>query len=149
MISRRWVFRACLPLVLVAAGCASQGVGKDTRALYVTEHPEVAPKYANAILAGEVLVGMSRDMVLAAWGQPTRVEKLRENPKGEQRWVYGNYLTSAAVTHLYFRGDLLVLYELVDKQMREIESVDDPEKRLGHPIRAPEDDKGHVKHQSD
>ena len=124
MISSTWVFRACLLLVLAAAGCSGQGgVGKDTRSLYVTEHPEVPQKYTTAILAGEVLVGMSRDMVRAAWGDPTRLEKLAGNPKGEERWIYGNYLTSATVTHLYFKGDQLVLYELVDKQMREIQSV--------------------------
>jgi hypothetical protein len=149
LISSRWFFRACLPLILVAAGCTSQGgVGKDSRSLYVTEHPEVPQKYATAILTGEVLVGMSRDMVRAAWGDPTRMEKLAGNPKGDERWIYGNYLTSATVTHLYLKGDQLVLYELVDKQMREIQSVSDPEKKLGLTSRNPEDTQGGPKHQS-
>lgn len=131
MIVRRWVYRAWLPLALLAAGCSGQGgVGKDTRSLYVTEHPEMPRKYADAILAGQVVVGMSRDMVRAAWGEPTRLEKLNDHPKGDEKWIYGNYLASPTVTHLYFKAGQLAVYELVDQQMRELESVTDPEKRL-------------------
>jgi hypothetical protein len=139
----------CLPLLIVAAGCSGRGgVGKDSRSLYITEHPEVPTKYANAIMVGEVLVGMSRDMVRAAWGDPTRLERLNNNSKGEERWIYGNYLASATVTHLYFKGDLLVLYELVDRQMHELQSITDPEQKIGLTNRPPEDPKGSAIHHS-
>jgi hypothetical protein len=118
-------------LAAVAAGCAGQaGVGTTSRSLYVTENPETPTPFANAIMSGNVVVGMTPSMVIAAWGKPTRIEKTAANPKGDEKWIYGNYLVNNAVTHLYFRTGALVLYEFVDTQSQMTQSISDPNQKL-------------------
>ncbi len=123
-----WVFLAAL-----LAGCAASSgkPGDDARTMYVTQHPEIEPRFARAVLDGNVLVGMNRDMVKTSWGEPTRIEKLPiGNEKGEERWTFGNYLVNNAVTHLYFRNNEVVLYEFVDTKNNSTQSVNDPNERL-------------------
>jgi len=133
-MTRRNCFLVFGPLALVlASGCASQGgppAGRDTRTLFVTQHPEVSSNFAQAILAGNIIVGMSRDMVEAAWGEPTRIMKDRTDGKGDEKWIYGNYLVNNAVTHLYFKTGELVLYEFVDTHTQMTQSVSDPNQKL-------------------
>jgi hypothetical protein len=122
----QWIVLAALAL-----GCAGQaGVGTNSRSLYVTENPETPTPFANAIMSGNVAVGMTPSMVVAAWGKPTRTEKPVANPKGDEKWIYGNYLVNNAVTHLYFKGGELVLYELVDTQTQMTQSISDPNAAL-------------------
>jgi hypothetical protein len=130
MTLRSWIPKiCCAALAILLTGCATTGGTGDTRALYVTQHPEVSREFANAILAGNVLIGMSPDMVQAAWGTPTRVEK-SGSKKADEKWIYGNYLVNSAVTHLYFKTGSLVLYEFVDTQSQMTQTITDPNKKL-------------------
>lgn len=129
MTRRSWIPKiCCAALAITLAGCATTGGTGDTRALYVTQHPEVSREFANAILAGNVLMGMSPDMVHAAWGSPTRIEKT--SGKSDEKWIYGNYLVNSAVTHLYFKTGELVLYEFVDTQSQMTQTITDPNQKL-------------------
>ena len=116
-----------------------------------TDDPDVrrlveAMALFSAVLGGSVLLGMSGDMVEAAWGSPTRVEKLGAgNSKGEERWTYGNYLVNSAVTHLYFRNQEVVLYEFVDTQTNSTQAVSDPNEKLNLVGRAPSETGGGAK----
>ena len=130
-MTRNFASYQWIVVALLAAGCAGQAqVRTDTRSLYVTENPETPTPFANAIMSGNVILGMTPAMVVAAWGQPTRVEKIASNPKGEEKWIYGNYLVNNAVTHLYFKTGALALYEFVDTQTQMTQSVSDPNKEL-------------------
>jgi hypothetical protein len=121
----------CFTLAVLIAGCASTGgVPEDNRALYVTQHPEVEPRFASAILSGNVLIGMTPDMVHAAWGEPTRVEKTPGDTASDEKWIYGNYLVNSAVTLLYFKGEELVLYEFFDTQTNMSQSITDPSQNI-------------------
>jgi hypothetical protein len=133
----RWLGVVVLVLTAVHFGCATGKSGQDARSLYVTQNPETPSKFANAILNGNVLLGMSLDMVRAAWGAPTRIEKTPGGEKGDEKWIYGNYLVHNAVNHLYFRNDVVVLYEFVDTQTQATQSISDPETRLSLLSRAP------------
>jgi len=114
--------------------------------MFVTQHPEIEPRFAKAVLDGNVLVGMTGDMVKAAWGQPTRVEKLGAgNDRGDERWTFGNYLVNNAVTHLYFRDNEVILYEFVDTRTNATQSVSDPNEKLSLISRAPSDAGGGAK----
>jgi hypothetical protein len=146
MTHRSSFSKACFTLAVLVCGCASQGgVSKDTRAtLYVTQHPEVSSRFASAILAGSVLIGMSPDMVQAAWGAPTRVEK-NAGTKADEKWIYGNYLVNSAVTHLYFKKGELVLYELKDTQSTMTQSISDPNKKLPLLSRPPSENEAGAK----
>src|SRR5690349_14904582 len=89
--------------LLTLTGCAaSPEITPDSRSTWVTEHPETPSTFVPAILEGQIMVGMSPEMVTAAWGVPTRVDPIRGDLLYDTKWVYGNYLASSAVSHLYF-----------------------------------------------
>lgn len=127
-------FWSCISLTVVAllaSGCAGPArINDESRTLYVTQHPETPPEYASAILAGNIMVGMDQTMVAAAWGPPTREERVAGNDRWDEKWTFGNYLVNNAVTHLYFQRTSLVLYEFVDTGSQQTMSVSDPRERL-------------------
>jgi hypothetical protein len=100
-------------LALVAGCAVNSGAGK--RSLYVDSHPELDVVYAEAILNGQIMVGMSQEMVEASWGKPSRVENVQsttaEDPTAH--WVYGNVFVSGTITDLFFNQDgQLLRYEV-------------------------------------
>jgi outer membrane protein assembly factor BamE (lipoprotein component of BamABCDE complex) len=75
---------------LVVAGCTSVDRAAMKRSLYVDQHPELPEVTAEAILTGQIMVGMTDDMVQTAWGKPVRVESVESDDAAVQ-WIYGNY----------------------------------------------------------
>lgn len=77
--------------VLLAAGfgCAS------ARESYVQSHPRLEPPVRAAILAGELVAGMSPDEVRASWGAPDH-ESSRYLPGGRQEttWSWGEIIAA-------------------------------------------------------
>lgn len=138
------VSRYVRPVLLLAVlGCAGGGqVSDETRSLYVTQHPDMPPNFANAVLTGEIMIGMNADMVTASWGEPTRREPVQHDARFDERWVYGNYLANKAVTHLYFKGGTLELYEFVDTGTQQKLQVSDRGEKLGLRSRPPDESKG-------
>lgn len=64
-------------------GCAAHtGADQRARSLYVTEHPDMSGYFAQAIMAGQIMMGMAPEMVEAAWGRPQRIEKHRASGGG-------------------------------------------------------------------
>jgi hypothetical protein len=110
-----------LALVLLAgvfliAGCTTSDQAAIKRSLYVDEHPELPEMTAEAILNGQVMVGMTEEMVETAWGKPVRIEPVdKDDGPGDvaMRWIYGNYFVGGNITSLYFTEDgLLARYEV-------------------------------------
>ena len=135
MQSRSWSFVGLVGLVLLFAGCAGPArMNDESRTLYVTQHPETPPEFASSILAGNIMVGMDQTMVTAAWGAPSRTEKVPAHDQWDEKWTYGNYLVNNAVTQLYFQKGLLVLYEFVNTQTQSKMTVSDPNQKL--PLRS-------------
>jgi outer membrane protein assembly factor BamE (lipoprotein component of BamABCDE complex) len=98
--------------VTLIAGCATTDGTAIKRSLYVDDHPEISELMADAILNGQIMVGMTSDMVQVAWGKPVRVEPVQED-EIDTRWVYGNYFVGGNITSLYFDpGGTLVRYEV-------------------------------------
>ncbi len=69
--------------VLVLSGCAS-----TRRQAYVDQHSGTL--YAQEILSGKVVVGMSGDEVRASWGPPKRLSRTVGRITRET-WGYGHY----------------------------------------------------------
>jgi hypothetical protein len=135
MQSRWWWSVVLVGLPLLPAGCAGPArISDESRTLYVTQHPETPPEFASSILAGNIMVGMDQTMVTAAWGAPSRTEKVPAHEQWDEKWTYGNYLVNNAVTHLYFQQGLLVLYEFVNTQTQSKMTVADPNQKL--PLRS-------------
>jgi hypothetical protein len=101
-----------IAVVVLAAGCASTDKAAALRETYVMDHPDLTEVQANAILAGEIVLGMDREMVTASWGEPTRTEDVQVEDATEH-WVYGNVFMGGTLTSLYFdeKGNL-VKYEV-------------------------------------
>ena len=103
-------------VVLVAgvliSGCMTTSSAVKNRTLYVDAHPELSEMMADAILNGQIMVGMTADMVTASWGNPSRIEDVQEEGVASH-WIYGNYFVGGNITNLFFdAGDKLVRYEV-------------------------------------
>ncbi|MDZ4805221.1 MAG: hypothetical protein SGI90_10200 [Candidatus Eisenbacteria bacterium] len=126
-------------VLLTVGGCAGgPGVNIDTRSTYVTEHPETPATFVPAILGGQIMIGMAESMVLASWGPPTRAERLQNDVRHDLKWVYGNYLASSAVSHLFFKNGRLELFEFIDTKTQQSFQVTSPSERLALQSRPPE-----------
>jgi hypothetical protein len=136
--------RSVRPLMLlVFLGCAGGGqVNDESRSMYVTQNPDMPPNFANAVLTGQIMIGMDADMVTASWGEPTRREAVQNDARYDERWVYGNYLANRAVTHLYFSDRTLELYEFVDTATQQKLQISDRGEKLGLRSRPAEETKG-------
>jgi hypothetical protein len=125
--------------LLSLTGCtASPKISSDSRSTWVTEHPETPSTFVPAILNGQIMVGMSPEMVTAAWGEPTRVDPVRGDVRYDTKWVYGNYLASSAVSHLYFKDGRMEMFEFVDTKTQQAFQVTNPGDRLSLQSRPPE-----------
>lgn len=101
-------------LVSVFSGCASRSAmtGKAEKKLYFTSqtsekkkaerrkefanrHPEWTEEVSQAVLAGNVLEGMTTDQVLASYGKPLEILKtLEKSGRDHELWLYTTaYLT--------------------------------------------------------
>lgn len=97
----------------VVAGCSSVDQAAQQRSLYVDSHPELSELMAEAILNGQIMVGMSEEMVHASWGKPARTESVNDDPELTTHWIYGNYFVGGTLTELYFdRQGRLARYEV-------------------------------------
>ena len=112
--------------VLGLSGCGSMESTVERRSLYVDEHPELSETMAEAILAEQIQLGMTTEMVEVAWGKPSRMETVHRDGVGAM-WVYGNYFVGRTITNLYFDPDnVLVRYEVKDQQTAASGASPDP-----------------------
>jgi hypothetical protein len=93
---------------ILLAGCASTNRAAIERSLYVDKHPTLSEQMAEAILNGQIMVGMTEEMVQVAWGKPVRVEDVSEE-EAAKHWIYGNYFVGGTITNLYFDPDGVLL----------------------------------------
>lgn len=56
--------------VMSQTGRAENPVRQQYRQQYLAQHPTLAPEIRQAISAREVIPGMTREQVMAAWGPP-------------------------------------------------------------------------------
>lgn len=60
-----------------------------TRAVaFVDAHPKLSVRYREAILKHELLIGMTREMVIASWGRPDEVRWWPATWGIRERWCY-------------------------------------------------------------
>lgn len=93
--------------LVVTVGCGAIHAAKIRE--QTLNDPGLSPEIRTAIVDGKIKRGMTKDQVLAAWGNPcsycrgTRVSSVGEwweyNPFGSGRYSYGNG------THLFFGND--------------------------------------------
>jgi len=61
----------------------------EMRAKYVEEHPEeLSEEFKTAILAGELVIGMTEEHVVVCLGRPYEINKSTGNWGTRSQWVY-------------------------------------------------------------
>jgi hypothetical protein len=116
--------------VLVLTGCAADQAA-SRRSTFVDEHPSLSETMAEAILNGQIMVGMSEEMVKVSWGSPARVASVTDDEEDAKvQWIYGNYFVGGNITNLYFSdsGTLLryeVNYQPAHANAGTVNSTDD------------------------
>lgn len=83
-----------------AAEVKRKQVAEQRRKLYTEEHPELSDRIREAILGGNLVLGMSAEEARAAWGAPSRVNKTVNAYTVSEQWVYGD-------TYVYFENGKL------------------------------------------
>jgi hypothetical protein len=55
---------------------------------YVGNHPELESGVKQSILNGEIVLGMTKEEVIASWGHPVEINQLDGVPGIDEQWVY-------------------------------------------------------------
>lgn len=67
---------------------------------YFNEHKELI-EYKESVIDGKIKIGMTQDLVVLSWGEPSRKNKTISKYSTEEQWVYGRsyvYLKNGIVT---------------------------------------------------
>lgn len=67
-------------------GCTTGPQARRTN--YVKTNPTISREISRAILNGKIELGMNEKDVLASWGEPSRIEKKRNEFGGYTCWIY-------------------------------------------------------------
>lgn len=57
-------------IFLLVAGCATSGPPTNSQLIWLGEHPAIPVAYRDSILNHQIMRGMSKSMVIEAWGKP-------------------------------------------------------------------------------
>jgi len=111
-----------LMIFLGMACAATADVDLMRRRQYVSQHPELSQKVKQAILRGEIFLGMTREQVEASWGKPHSINRSIGIWGTHEQWVYGykKYygagVSGFVPTHyLYFENGILTSWQEVGK----------------------------------
>lgn len=87
------VFLACtfVSTAITARECDNQCLANERRANFVHQNPELSPKVKGAILAGKVLLGMTKKEVIAAIGEPQQSVDINASWAVREQWVYQDH----------------------------------------------------------
>jgi len=106
--------KALLILILcttvLLTGCAITTVAKQPNPQsYVKSHPQLSNKFKQAILSNKLIIGMSKDDVIAVMGEPYDWDKhitITQWGRSEQ-WAYYGYSGTIPKYFIYFDNDKL------------------------------------------
>ncbi|MCX5697567.1 MAG: hypothetical protein NTU54_06355 [Candidatus Omnitrophica bacterium] len=90
-----------ISLSLLLCGCVTTSQAKmpnyEARKSYVETHSELAVEIKQAILKGKVIEGMTKQDVLVAWGEPSKIHRYSEHKRlvdetdentHDESWLY-------------------------------------------------------------
>ncbi len=83
-----------------ARECAGQCVDQQRRADFVNRNANLPDKVKGAILSGKVLLGMSKEEVIAAIGEPQQSVDVNASWAVREQWVYQ---AQGGLTYYYFK----------------------------------------------
>ena len=103
--------------VLLLQGCANVSpiTRKDNpitrRKDYVQKHPELKENIRQAILEGKVRLGMTKEQVIASWGEPYNKSTFGSVWGTTEQWTYGTCLYGCTILDFDNQGKLTNYYQ--------------------------------------
>jgi hypothetical protein len=76
-----------IALALTACGFLTK-MDRDRRTNYVASHPELTEKVRDCIFQGKIMFGMTKEEVIASWGEPARKNMSAGKWGIHDQWVY-------------------------------------------------------------
>lgn len=95
-----------LLVILFLQSCTGM-MASQRRERYVDEHPWINEETREAILAGEIMIGMLRSQVIASWGHPDDINRSIGSWGRHEQWVYGQ----TTAVYLYFEDGILTSWQ--------------------------------------
>jgi len=81
---------------------------EKTRESYVLAHPELKQEIRNTIKGGAANIGMSKEELVASWGNPDLI-KVKPNSGADEMWFYWNAWNFHR--HVYFKDGIVTKIE--------------------------------------
>lgn len=116
-----------LSLSLLLCSCATTSQAKmpnsESRKNYVEAHPDLSLEIKQAILEGKVIEGMTKEDVLATWGEPNEKYRYSEHKRSidamdekinDEAWYYDCFFCFTPHKFVRFGIDGIVNYVSVD-----------------------------------
>lgn len=100
---------ALFPFLLLTAGCFAYGPAH--RVAYADSHPELSSMDREAILAGQIYMGCSRDLLIASWGQPRQVHRTVTEYGVHEQFVYGTYSRYGSPVFVYVKDGVVTSWQ--------------------------------------
>ena len=69
-------------------GMETEEYWKEVRQDYINKHPSLPPKIKSAILGEKIILGMTKEQVLASWGDPAETHKYVYPNTIMEQWTY-------------------------------------------------------------
>lgn len=83
-------------------------VAEKRRREYLRKHPNIQAEYRVAIEAGNIIIGMNKEMVIASIGMPKDINRTVMKNSIHEQWVYGRLRSTK---YLYFENGRLTAYQ--------------------------------------
>lgn len=83
---------------------------QQIREEFVEQHPDLDTTTRNAIVAGSVQIGMTKQQVGASWGYPTSKSLFGYSSGTSEQWIYGDCLPSCTILDFNTSGKLTSFY---------------------------------------
>ena len=78
------------------------------RSNFINNNSSIPSKYKNAITNGQIMLGMTKEMTIASWGQPNDINRTVTIYGTSEQWVYEGLYSR---TYLYFDENVLTSWQ--------------------------------------
>lgn len=86
LMKTRAILTVVVVVVLLTACVAQQHTKR--RQEYIKNHPDITERVKMAIKNGDVLIGMTKEELIASWGQPYDINRTVTATVIREQWVY-------------------------------------------------------------
>ena len=97
-------------LTIPNQGLYENPVLRNHRQQYLAQNPQLPPQILQAIASKQVIAGMSRSDVTAAWGPPVSCDRIFTDPASRTVCLYADRTTSVVLDRTYRDIDYKSVY---------------------------------------